>query len=227
MGRSLAPRSSARACGYASIVSASRSGRCATTNSSRSCPARLGFKRITALVRSYVGDELKWDLRLMVAEDAIRPARLGSDAQLGRTSWLVAHSKRTSRPRRSDRRPGPRLRTQGRQRAAGEGLTCQRSAASHCSESSIRSRTKRSRARPCFARCAAIPMSSWRTGCISCWSSRTATSSALSAHFALDPSRLSKDLTEALDRLPRGSTSISDLSSHVEDASSAPGSTAP
>ncbi|NJD07661.1 MAG: type VI secretion system ATPase TssH [Methylococcaceae bacterium] len=36
--------------------------------------------------------------------------------------------------------------------------------------------------------------------------------------FNIDPGRLVKDLTEALDRLPRGSTSISDLSSHVEDA---------
>jgi len=36
--------------------------------------------------------------------------------------------------------------------------------------------------------------------------------------FNLDPSRLAKDLTESLDRLPRGSTSISDLSSHVEEA---------
>jgi type VI secretion system protein ImpH len=57
-------------------------------------PGTPGWKRITALVRSYVGDELKWDMRLMVSEDAIRPARLGGDAQLGRTSWLVAHSKR-------------------------------------------------------------------------------------------------------------------------------------
>ena len=30
--------------------------------------------------------------------------------------------------------------------------------------------------------------------------------------FELDPSRLAKDVTEALDRLPRGATSISDLS---------------
>ena len=37
-------------------------------------------------------------------------------------------------------------------------------------------------------------------------------------HFELDPSRLAKDITEALDRLPRGATSISDLSSHVENA---------
>lgn len=37
-------------------------------------------------------------------------------------------------------------------------------------------------------------------------------------HFEVDPSRLARDLTEALDRLPRGATSISDLSSHVEEA---------
>lgn len=36
--------------------------------------------------------------------------------------------------------------------------------------------------------------------------------------FNLDPARLAKDLTAALDRLPRGSTSITDLSSHVEEA---------
>ena len=36
--------------------------------------------------------------------------------------------------------------------------------------------------------------------------------------FNLNPSRLAQDLTEALDRLPRGSTSISDLSSHIEEA---------
>jgi type VI secretion system protein VasG len=37
-------------------------------------------------------------------------------------------------------------------------------------------------------------------------------------HFELDSSRLAKDMTEALDRLPRGASSISDLSSHVENA---------
>lgn len=36
--------------------------------------------------------------------------------------------------------------------------------------------------------------------------------------FNLDPSHLAKDFTAALDKLPRGSTSISDLSSHVEEA---------
>jgi type VI secretion system protein VasG len=37
-------------------------------------------------------------------------------------------------------------------------------------------------------------------------------------HFSLNPSRLAKDFTDALDRLPRGATSISDLSSHVDAA---------
>ncbi len=36
--------------------------------------------------------------------------------------------------------------------------------------------------------------------------------------FNIDPARLVKDFTDNLDSLPRGSTSISDLSQHVEDA---------
>jgi type VI secretion system protein VasG len=37
-------------------------------------------------------------------------------------------------------------------------------------------------------------------------------------HFSLDASRLARDLTESLDKLPRGSTSITDLSSHIEES---------
>src|SRR5689334_1083255 len=37
-------------------------------------------------------------------------------------------------------------------------------------------------------------------------------------HFDVDSARLAKDITDALDRLPRGATSISDLSTHVENA---------
>lgn len=37
-------------------------------------------------------------------------------------------------------------------------------------------------------------------------------------HFGLDPAGLARDLTDALDRLPRGSTSVTDLSSQVEEA---------
>jgi type VI secretion system protein VasG len=37
-------------------------------------------------------------------------------------------------------------------------------------------------------------------------------------HFELNPTILAKEITAALDRLPRGATSISDLSTHVEEA---------
>jgi type VI secretion system protein VasG len=37
-------------------------------------------------------------------------------------------------------------------------------------------------------------------------------------HFEIDSSRVAKDITDALDRLPRGATSISDFSSHIESA---------
>ena len=36
--------------------------------------------------------------------------------------------------------------------------------------------------------------------------------------FEIDAGRLSNDFTTALDRLPRGASSISDLSAHIEDA---------
>src|SRR5258706_7955955 len=37
-------------------------------------------------------------------------------------------------------------------------------------------------------------------------------------HFGIDPSRLASDLIAALDRLPRGASSISDISQHIADA---------
>jgi type VI secretion system protein VasG len=38
------------------------------------------------------------------------------------------------------------------------------------------------------------------------------------SHFGLDPSRLAQDLIASLDKLPRGATSISDFSPHLEEA---------
>ena len=37
-------------------------------------------------------------------------------------------------------------------------------------------------------------------------------------HYGIDPAVLARDVTAALDRLPRGSTSVTDLSSQVEEA---------
>ncbi|MCH2163556.1 MAG: type VI secretion system ATPase TssH [Marinovum sp.] len=38
------------------------------------------------------------------------------------------------------------------------------------------------------------------------------------AHFKLDPGQIANEMTTALDALPRGASSVSDLSSHLEDA---------
>src|SRR5579872_4339512 len=40
----------------------------------------------------------------------------------------------------------------------------------------------------------------------------------ITRHFELDAARVARDLLEALDRLPRGATSVSDLSVHIEEA---------
>jgi type VI secretion system protein VasG len=40
----------------------------------------------------------------------------------------------------------------------------------------------------------------------------------ITRHFQLDTGRVARDLLEALDRLPRGATSVSDLSVHIEEA---------
>ena len=41
---------------------------------------------------------------------------------------------------------------------------------------------------------------------------------AIVRHYALDAAALARDVTAALDRLPRGSTSLSDFAEHIPDA---------
>ncbi|MET0390590.1 MAG: type VI secretion system baseplate subunit TssG [Polyangiales bacterium] len=53
-------------------------------------PGAPGLSILQALVRNYVGDEFRWDVRLVLRRDEARPLELGVSALLGRTSWLVA-----------------------------------------------------------------------------------------------------------------------------------------
>jgi type VI secretion system protein ImpH len=52
----------------------------------RFLPGREQLAQLIALVRSYSGDELAWDLELRLATQ--RPLQLGAAQTLGRTSWL-------------------------------------------------------------------------------------------------------------------------------------------
>jgi type VI secretion system protein ImpH len=53
-------------------------------------PGAQGLPLLIAVVRNYIGDELRWDVKLELMRDETRPLELGVNALLGRTSWIVA-----------------------------------------------------------------------------------------------------------------------------------------
>jgi type VI secretion system protein ImpH len=56
-------------------------------------PGRDTLSRLTAMIRNYIGDELDWDLNLILKKDDVPGLRLdkkqGVRAQLGWTTWLM------------------------------------------------------------------------------------------------------------------------------------------
>lgn len=53
-------------------------------------PGAPGLPLLRAVVLNYLGDELKWDVKLELMRDEAKPLELGVNALLGRTSWIVA-----------------------------------------------------------------------------------------------------------------------------------------
>ena len=51
-------------------------------------PGGGSLSSLVAVVRSYVGDELAWDLKLILRKEEVPVLRLGADARLGWTTWL-------------------------------------------------------------------------------------------------------------------------------------------
>ena len=69
-----------------------------------------------------------------------------------------------------------------------------------------------------FCKLRGNPTSSWCTGCTRSCRCRIPTCTGSSRHFELDPRQaVAADITAALDRLPRGATSISDLPPQIEE----------
>ena len=58
----------------------------------RFLPGTGSLRRLVAWVRNYVGDELLWDVNLILKKEEVPPLVLGQGSQLGWTTWL------TSRP---------------------------------------------------------------------------------------------------------------------------------
>ncbi|UWQ60744.1 type VI secretion system baseplate subunit TssG (plasmid) [Leisingera caerulea] len=54
----------------------------------RLLPGGEALKRLRAIVRSYAGDVLDWDVNLVLAGDEVPRASLGGTTRLGHTSWI-------------------------------------------------------------------------------------------------------------------------------------------
>ncbi len=54
----------------------------------RMLPGGESFKRLTAIVKNYIGDELHWDLNLILKKVQVPSIQLGTEGELGWTTWL-------------------------------------------------------------------------------------------------------------------------------------------
>lgn len=54
----------------------------------RLLPGGASLARLTAIVRTYAGDALDWDVNLVMRADDVPRARLGGTTRLGQTSWI-------------------------------------------------------------------------------------------------------------------------------------------
>ncbi len=55
----------------------------------RSQPPSASLERLIAAIRGYVGDELQWDLQLILRSEDTPPLAIGSVGHLGWTSWMM------------------------------------------------------------------------------------------------------------------------------------------
>jgi type VI secretion system protein ImpH len=55
----------------------------------RLLPGGDSLERLAAIVRNYIGDELQWDLNLVLKKAEVPPLQLGVQGRLGWTTWLM------------------------------------------------------------------------------------------------------------------------------------------
>ena len=183
-------------------------------------PGGAALGRVKAVVRNYVGDALDWDLNPVLAQAEVPPLRLGVGARLGWTTWLA--SGRLGRDG-DDLKLDPS--------AQSSSLSPTRSPDQHDPE---RIMTEINRA-ALFGKLNPLAYKAIESATVFCkmrgnpyvelvhWLNQILQGQDSDLHriirrFQLDPAGLARDFTESLDRLPRGSRSISDLSSDVEEA---------
>ncbi len=58
----------------------------------RLLPGGASLSRLVAIVRNYLGDELDWDLNLILRREETPPIKLGGQGQLGWTTWITSRA---------------------------------------------------------------------------------------------------------------------------------------
>jgi type VI secretion system protein ImpH len=56
----------------------------------RMLPGGASLRRLVAMVRNYLGDELDWDVNLILKRDEVPPLELGEQGALGWTTWIAS-----------------------------------------------------------------------------------------------------------------------------------------
>jgi type VI secretion system protein ImpH len=58
----------------------------------RLLPGGPSLIRLIAMIRNYLGDELEWDLNLILRKEETPRIKLGEQGQLGWTTWLTSRA---------------------------------------------------------------------------------------------------------------------------------------
>jgi type VI secretion system protein ImpH len=56
----------------------------------RMLPGGGSLRRLVAMVRNYLGDELDWEVNLILKRDEVPPLKLGEQGELGWTTWVAS-----------------------------------------------------------------------------------------------------------------------------------------
>jgi type VI secretion system protein ImpH len=58
----------------------------------RMLPGGASLVRLVAMIRNYLGDELEWDLNLILRREETPQIQLGAQGRLGWTTWLTSRT---------------------------------------------------------------------------------------------------------------------------------------
>jgi hypothetical protein len=218
-------------------------------------PDGTALPAVMALVQQYLGHEFDWDLVLGHVAEQVEPSRLGRHARLGWTSWIGKPKPDPQGVAGLRLAPEQAMKAWQRRKASAEALPTPRPPIPSSRRSPDRQHEPPPLAPPqghntmaeisrvaVFGKLNPLVYKAVEGATVFCklrgnpyvelehWIAQIVQNPdsdwhRIIQHYGLDVSVLAKDITTALDRLPRGATAISDISDNI-DTRCAAGSTA-